>query len=206
VSIDAQLAKLDAISGAVSLPFDGKSLEVESDGTLMLRGILATTGVDRTGEQFDAPSLLAAFQRYYETNPVVCFNHRLTRAIGRLVDATVKPGGAIEVEAEIPKPPEGDPSETVYNSIRRGVLRAFSIGGRWLKVPMENGVTKLFTTEVAESSVCAGLGANAEALFEVVGVKSLNGYSGMDAGLDRLAALTAGPSSLDAALDRLGAL
>ena len=68
---------------------------------------------------------------------------------------------------------------------------------------MPNGITKLFTTEVVESSIAAGLGVNPDALFEVVGVKAMGN---LDGELSRLNDLTAGASPLDEQLSRLGAL
>ena len=72
----------------MALPFDGKSVEVEGDGTLILKGILATCDVDRQGEKFDESSLRSAFQRYYERSPLVVLNHKLSQGIGKLIDAT----------------------------------------------------------------------------------------------------------------------
>lgn len=186
MSLDAELAKLNEIVGRMALPFDGKSVEVEGDGTLILKGILATCDVDRQGEKFDESSLRSAFQRYYERSPLVVLNHKLSQGIGKLIDATFNKRGQIEVEAEIYKPPAGDPTEGAYNLIRNGVLRALSIGGRWRKVPLPNGVTKLYVSEIVESSVATGIGANADALFEVVGQKS---FGSLDDELERLAAL-----------------
>lgn len=200
--LDSELTKLGEIIGSVSLPYEGKSLEVEENGTLILRGVLASTAVDLAREEFDWPSLRDAFKSYFERNPLVVFNHKLNQGIGKLIDAEIKPGNRIEVEAEIPRPPEGDPMERTYNLIRAGVLRAFSIGGRWRKVPMPNGVTKLFTTEVVESSIASGLGMNPDALFSVVGVKSVGGN--MENELARLAAMTT--TTLDRQLAKLASL
>ena len=132
MSLDAELAKLTEIVGAVALPYKGKSVEVEGDGTLILKGTLATCGVDRQMEAFDEASLRTAFQKYFERHPMVVFNHRLNQSIGKLIAANFTRSGEIEVEAEIPKPPEDDRELTgIYQRIKSGVLRAFSIGGRW---------------------------------------------------------------------------
>lgn len=201
--LDAELAKLNAVAGGVSVPFefDSKSLKEESNGTLILRGILATCGLDRQGEEFDEPSLRSAFKEYFARNPVVVDEHRLSKVLGRLTSYTFTTRGDIEVEAEIPKPPEGELMGT-YQRIKAGVLRAFSIGGRWKRLPTGGGVEKLFPLEILESSV-AGIGVNADALFEVVAVKSL---ADVDTELARLNELTMGSSPLDEQLARLGTL
>ena len=69
---------------------------------------------------------------------------------------------------------------------------------------MPNGVTKLYVSEIVESSVATGIGANADALFEVVGQKSFGGD--LDDELKRLASLSADTLDRDlAALRGLGA-
>jgi hypothetical protein len=187
VSLDRELSQLREIVGAVDLPFDGKSLDVEGDGTLILRGILATCGVDRQMEQFDEPSLRAKFKEYFERHPVVVDEHRLSKVIGRLTDYNFTNRGEIEVTAEIPRPPEGEFMPT-YQRIKSGVMSAFSIGGRWKKLPAANGVKRVYPIEILEASV-AGLPVNPDTLFEVVGTKSLG--SGLDTELERLASLSA---------------
>lgn len=183
--LSTELAKLTEIVGGVNIPFDSKSLTEESNGTLILRGILATCGVDRQNEQFDGPSLRREFEKYFARSPVVCDEHRLSKVIGRLTEYKFTDRGEIEVEAEIPRPPEGE-LMTTYQRIKSGVLRAFSIGGKWKRLPSVGGVEKLFPIEILESSV-AGIGVNPDTLFEVVGTKSLG--SGLEIELERLAAL-----------------
>lgn len=199
MSLAAELAKLDELTGTVGVPYASKSMTEQSNGTLILRGILATCGVDRYREQFDEDSLRREFKAYFDRNPVVVDEHKLTKVLGRLTDYTFTDRGEIEVEAEIPRPPEGELMST-YHRIKSGVLRAFSIGGKWKRLPSVGGVEKLYPLEIVESSV-AGLGVNRDALFEVVGTKAMGD---LDAELERLATLTTSP--LDDALDRLGSL
>jgi HK97 family phage prohead protease len=200
VSLDAELAKLAEIVGAVDVPFETKSLDVEGDGTLILRGLAAGFNTDRMGEQFDAASFRAAFEQYLASNPVVTLNHELKKVLGKITSGRFTPQG-VEVEAEIPKPDPGMPELTnAYNLIKSKVLKAFSVGGRWRRMPVTDDVEKLYPIEIVETTV-AGVPVNPSALFEVTGVKALGGN--MDAELARLADLTTGPSPLDAALERL---
>jgi hypothetical protein len=134
-------------------------------------------------------------------SPLVVFEHKLSQVLGKLTGANFNSKGEIEVEAEIYRPPPDSPLAATYHLVRNGVLRAMSIGGKWKKLPGTDGVTKLFTTEVVEASIC-GVGANADALFEVVGRKSIGGD--LDDELSRLNELT--DAGLDAALERLGSL
>lgn len=202
MSLDAELANLAGIVGAVDVPFESKSLDVEGDGTLILRGIAAGFNADRMGEQFDAPTFRAAFEHYLDTNPIVTLNHELKKVLGKITSGRFTPQG-VEVTAEIPKPDPGM-SELVnaYNLIKSKVLRAFSVGGRWRRAPGAGGVEKLYPIEIVETTI-AGVPVNATALFEVEGVKALGG---LDNELSRLNELTAGATPLDDALERLAAL
>jgi phage head maturation protease len=199
--LDAELTKLDGIL-TVDAPFEGKSLDVKADGTLILRGLAAGFGVDRFGEQFDPASFRAAFEQYMATNPLVALNHQLDKVLGRLTSHRFTSEG-VEVEAEIPLPDPGMPEESnAYRLIKAGAMKAFSVAGKWSRRPGPGGVEKLYPREIVETTI-AGVPVNASALFEVVGVKALGR---LDDELGRLDELTAGGSPLDDALARLRAL
>jgi hypothetical protein len=196
--LNTELARLNEIVGTVDVPFQKKSLDVQDNGTLILKGILATTGEDRKGEQFDGPTLREQFKQYFDRHPVVCVEHRLTQVIGYLTDYTFKSNGDLEVTAEIPKPPESESGlMATYERIKSGVMRAFSIGGRWKRMP---GVNKVWPTEILEASV-AGLPVDPNTFFEVIGTKSLGS---LDDELESLAALRTDP--LDREVDALKGL
>lgn len=200
MTLDTELTKLNEIVGAVDMPFEGKSLDVEGDGTLILRGIAAGFNPDRMGEQFDVASFRAAFEEYMATNPLVCLNHELSQVLGKLTAHRFIPSG-VEVTAEIPKPDPGLANlSNAYNLIKNKVLKAFSIGGRWKRGERgPGGIEKLYPVEIVETTI-AGVPVHPETLFEVTGVKALGG---LDDELKRLADLTRGSSPLDDALKRL---
>jgi phage head maturation protease len=203
MTLDVELAKLNEIVGAVDVPFEAKSLDVEGDGTLILCGLAAGFNTDRMGEQFDPTTFRAAFDRYMATNPLVTLNHSLSKVLGKLTAHRFTPHG-VEVEAEIPRPDPGMPElMNAYRLVKSGVLKAFSVGGRWKRRPGASGVEKVFPIEVVECAI-AGVPVNPATLFEVVGVKALGGN--LDDELSRLSALTAGSSPLDDALNRLRGL
>jgi hypothetical protein len=199
MSLDAELAKLTEIVGTVDVPFQSKSLDVEGDGTLILRGVAAGFGPDRFGEAFDPASFRKAFQKYLDTNPIVTLDHKLNKVLGKITSGRFTSEG-VEVVAEIPKPDPGLPDlSNAYNLIRNKVLKAFSVGGRWRRAPAGPNGVKVYTSEVAEVTI-AGVPVDPTALFEVTGIKALGN---LDAELEGLADLTSGSSPLDDALDRL---
>lgn len=202
-TLDADLAKLQAITGTVDVPFDTKS--ITDSGTLILRGIAGGPGRDLEDEDFDAASFRAAYEKYLSGgSPVVALNHNLKQILGRITSGQFRANGEAEVIAEIPKPPDGAPPEIVnaYQLIKAGVLRCFSVGGKWLRLPGANGVSKLYPQFIHETSIC-GVGVNGNAQFELIGTKSMDDAD-LDAELSRLAALNSG--SLDRELAALRGL
>lgn len=194
-ALDAELTKL----AATVEPMEVKAL---GDGTLILKGIAATFGIDRTGERFDGASFRRAFDAFMAgPAPVVTFNHRLSQLLGRVLSHKYV-GDGVEVEVEVPKPADGTPElANAYRMIKAGILRGFSVGGKWARKVI-GGDTVLFPSEFVELTI-APIPANAAATFDLTGIKSL---PDLDGELATLAELTAGPSPLDEQLSRLRTL
>lgn len=193
MTLDAELSKL----AETVEPMEVKSM---GDGTLLLRGVAATFGdeLDRTGERFDRESFRRAFDRFMAGPAVVTFNHRLGQVLGRVLSHSYQ-GDRVEVEVEVPRPAEGTPElMNAYKLLRAGILRGFSVGGKWARKVM-GGDTVLFPSELVELTI-AGVPANRMATFDLAGIKSL---PDLDSELAALADLTAGTSPLDEALERL---
>src|SRR4029077_4050548 len=100
LELNTELTKLNEIVGAGDLPFERKSLDVQSDGTLILSGLAGGFNGDRFNEQCDERTFRTAFERYMNTNPLVTLNHELSKVIGRLTDYRFTSAG-VEVVAEI---------------------------------------------------------------------------------------------------------
>lgn len=199
--LHTELTKLNEIVGAVDLPFERKSLDVQEDGTLVLSGLAGGFNVDRFNEQFDPATFRTAFERYMKSNPLVTLNHELSKVIGRLTDYRFTSQG-VEVVAEIPKPDPGmSELANAYNLIKNKVLKAFSVGGRWKKVAGPDGVVKVFPQEFVEVTV-AGVPVNPSTLFEVTGMKAMGGS--LDDEMERLASLS--NVDLDGEVDALKGL
>jgi HK97 family phage prohead protease len=195
VSLDAELAKLAGIAGAVEAPFvSGKALAT-SDGALIIEGIAADFALDREGETFTPGVLAAGLRRYMEAGAPLCFHHRTDQVLGQVEDAYVD-GAGLHVKARVEKPSAAGPLLDVYEKIKRGVIRGLSIGGIF---KTDRG-GRIYSADIVEISATA-TPVQPGARFVVTG-KAL----GLEDELSRLTDLTAGASPLDDALGKLRAL
>jgi HK97 family phage prohead protease len=105
----------------------------------------------------------------YEKNPILIFNHDFSRPIGRITKIT-KDYKGLYVEAEVHRL-HGE--EAAYEAVKKGLLKSFSIGF----VPKEydilaGDIVQITSAELVEISL-APVQSNPEALFRVIGTKSL---------------------------------
>ncbi len=196
MNLDAELNKLDEIVGTLDFEFDKKA--VGSDGSIIIEGIAATLQPDREGDVIERGAMERAVKNYM-TNPVLLWFHNTSEVLGQVEKAEVTSQGLL-VRARVEKPVGTSPLLDVYEKIRRGVIRAFSIGARFKKKLGPGGFTVITDMDWAETSV-APIGIQPGAIFTVTGSKALGGS--LDDELARLSELTTGPSPLDAALERL---
>lgn len=126
------------VSRLAGVPFrlDGKNLQVEEtpSGDLLLSGYVNTWAEDRDHEVF----IKAAFENatdVYMLNPVICYEHDRKKIIGHMAESPTLDETGVHAKALITKPVANAPSwrHQVFDDIKRGVLRAFSVGGIFYK-------------------------------------------------------------------------
>jgi HK97 family phage prohead protease len=105
----------------------------------------------------------------YEKNPILIYNHDFSRPIGRITSIT-KDYKGLYVEAEVHRL-KGE--EAAYEAVKKGLIKSFSIGF----VPKEydilaGDIVQITSAELVEISL-APVQSNPEALFRVIGTKSL---------------------------------
>jgi HK97 family phage prohead protease len=76
--------------------------------------------IDRSDE---AVSPLGIDTKNFELNPILLFNHDFNQPIGKIIDIIVSEEG-IKITAEVHK----TSNPTVYENVKNGILKAFSIG------------------------------------------------------------------------------
>jgi len=146
---------------------------------LVLSGFAATWDLDRVGDRFDSRSLDKALQTFMATNPVVLFQHQRGKPpIGKVLEARVDRDKGLWVKALLPRPAAGSWAESVWTAARQGLLRAFSVGGKWVRQAAGGGTARIVAADLYEISLAPvainGM-AHADTLAQVQHVKAIGG-------------------------------
>jgi HK97 family phage major capsid protein/HK97 family phage prohead protease len=153
---------------AFQIDFDIKSVTEDEKGTLILKGYGSTWIEDRDEETVVKTAFSESLDEFL-SNPVLLLGHDKKRLIGRVTYASPDNKG-LAVIAEVPKPPVGSEAWHIkaYADIKNGLLKAFSIGGRFIRDASRKFIEKVHLYELSVIPVPA----NPTSLFEVVGMKS----------------------------------
>lgn len=140
-------------------------------GDLILTGYGNTWELDRDGEKTARGAFDDSLADYLSLNPIVCLEHDRQRVMGFVRKAITDDVG-LRVEAVIPKPDPGSEPWHIkaYNDIKRGTLRTFSMGGRFVKDVSRGIIEKVNLFEIS----VVGIPANPISVFEVAESKGLH--------------------------------
>jgi HK97 family phage prohead protease len=165
---------------------DGKAVVEEDDTHLIVEGYAADFGFDRQDEAFEPGAFDEGMKAFMATNPIVCYHHKYDQALGEVLEWEKKAEGPW-VKVRVDKPAPNTPLTDVYQKIKSGVIKGFSIGGRFHRRKGADGRTRIHKCDVAELSITP-LPINPRTLFAVAG-KAFGEDPEMDAieeSLDRL--------------------
>ena len=153
-----------------SAPFElgVKAIEVreDDDGTLYVEGYAADFETDRDGEAFEPGAFEQGLKAYMESNPILLYHHKPSHALGKVVEAAIDAKG-LRIKAAIPRPTAGSWAELVYDQVKRGIVRGFSVGGAFQRRLTSNG-PRIFGVDLQEISVTP-LPVNPRTLFAAAG-------------------------------------
>jgi HK97 family phage prohead protease len=154
-----------ATTAKLDYDFGLRNERVREDGdTLIISGLASNFDLDRESEKMARYAFDRGLKRYLETNPVLLFNHTYSRPLGRVRKAEVTDAG-LYIEAELPRPEPNTDDMNVWQLVKRGVLRALSVGGRFDRKVI-NGIRTITNVDLREISVAAA-GVVPQALFSV---------------------------------------
>lgn len=146
-----------------SFGFEAKAKKSGESGGRKIRGLANANTLDRSKEIVDPKAFKSSLDTYM-SNPIVFYNHDWNDAIGKVVSSKISKKG-LEVEIEIGK---GYPAaDNAWAQIEQGILKAFSIGFRPLRVEYDedNDILTIKDMELFEVSVVT-IPMNRESLFE----------------------------------------
>lgn len=177
---------------------DGKAAVTEEDDHLIIEGLAADFGFDRQDEAFEEGAFDAGMKAFMETNPILCYHHKYDIALGEVLEWEKKAAGPW-VKARVDKPEPNTDLMDVYRKIKSGVIKGFSIGGKFHRRTDAQGRTRIHKADVAELSITP-LPINPRTLFAVAG-KAFGedpDLAEAEAAIDRIGKLF---EKLDSALD-----
>lgn len=132
----------------------GKAVVQETaDGDLIIEGYASDYDADRQDEFFEPGAVNEGLKAYMESNPILLYHHKTGHALGQVIEARIDDVGAW-VKARIDKPAPGSWAQDVYQKVKRGTIRGFSIGGRFFRhLDRKSGLTKIYKADIHEISV-----------------------------------------------------
>jgi len=128
---------------------EGKAVE-GADGDLYIEGYASDFDIDRDGEYIVPGALQKALDSYMK-NPVLCYHHNMSQAMGQVVEAHVD-GKGLWIKARVDQPEPGTDAANRFRQVAKGTLRGFSIGGFFRKA-VERGRTMINDIDLVEISL-----------------------------------------------------
>lgn len=153
------------------LKADIKSIKVnEESNVLTIQGFANTVSKDRAGDVIVASAWTTSNAlKNYMKNPIILFGHDHARPIGKCVDINPTEMG-LEITCEV----FADGDTQIFNLIKNGVLKTFSVGFRILDATWDDldDVFMILDVELFEVSVVS-VPCNQDSTFRVS--KSMDG-------------------------------
>lgn len=166
-------------------------------GDVYIEGYASDFGTDRDEEAFEPGAFKKAMEAFMR-NPILCYHHQYDKALGQVEQFEHRPDG-LWVKARLDKPAAGGWAEDIVNKVKRGTIRAFSVGGRFKRRTGSDGRPRIHEADIAEISVTP-LPVNPRTLFAVAG-KAFGEEPDLSAVLERLDAAGKTLGELSDALD-----
>lgn len=132
-----------ALDSASRIELEGKALRIE--------GYAAGFDRDREGEAFMPGVFDKGLEKYFERNPILCYHHHTDQALGVVEEAKLD-GKGLFVKARLDDPEPNTPLADVYNKVKSGTIKGFSVGGIFRRKMTPQG-PRIHSADVAEISV-----------------------------------------------------
>lgn len=123
----------------------------DENGDLIIEGYASDFGLDRQDEAFEPGAFQRGLKTFLATNPIMLYHHKYDKALGQFTDALVDEHG-LWVRGRVDKPAAGSWAEDVYNKIKRGTIKSFSVGGLFKRRMTPNG-PRIYDVDLGEISV-----------------------------------------------------
>lgn len=143
---------------------DQKALvEADDDGTVHIEGYASNFDFDRQDEAFEPGAFEQGIKAYME-NPVLLYHHKADTALGKIEEMKIDTNG-LWVKGIVDAPEPGTMTADYVRKIKNGVIKGFSVGGKFYK-RMTGAGARIFKCDLREISVTP-LPVNPRTLFAV---------------------------------------
>jgi HK97 family phage prohead protease len=132
-----------ALDADSRVELEGKALRIE--------GYAAGFDRDREGEAFMPGVFDKGLEKYFQRNPVLCYHHHTDQALGVVEEAKLD-GKGLFVKARLDDPEPGTLLADVWNKVKSGTIKGFSVGGIFRRKMTPQG-PRIHEADVAEISV-----------------------------------------------------
>lgn len=174
---------------------DGKAVAaVEPDGRLRIEGYAAGFDTDREDEAFLPGVFERGLDKYFKDNPVLCYHHHTDQALGVVEDVKLD-GKGLFVKAVLDDPEPNTPLADVYNKVKSGTIRGFSVGGIFKRKLIAGKGLRIHKADVAEISVTP-VPMEPGSLFALAG-KAFDADADLDEELEAIQRFTAALAELE---------
>lgn len=167
----------------------------EADGSLTVSGYASNWDVDRVGNTVTRDAMAKALEGYMR-NPALLYDHKYSQPAGVVTRARVDDRG-LWIEAKVVKPRPDAPNNVrhYFELVRRGVLRALSIGGVWSR----DAARRLVSIDLREISL-ASVGVNAGTMLSAQTAKA---FGDLPSAADTINRADLALLAIDARLERV---
>jgi HK97 family phage prohead protease len=150
----ARAAAASQTTGEIVGTFDGRveGKSFPSGGGVVIEGQAGGTAVDRSGEAFLPGVLESALDKYYRSNPILCYHHFTDQALGVVEAFTVGSQGELNIRARLDEPEPGTALADVYRKVKSGTIKGLSVGGIFKRKMTPQGM-RIYSAEIVEISV-----------------------------------------------------
>ncbi len=145
---------------------EGKAVEDPDDGSLIVEGYATGFKEDRQNEAFEPGAFEEGMKAYMAKNPVILYHHKKDFALGHMLEYENRAQGTW-VKGVLDKPEPMTPAADVFNKVKSGTIRGWSVGGIFHRHRTPKG-PRIHTADVMEMSLTP-LPVESNSLVQVAG-------------------------------------
>lgn len=164
---------------------DGKAVTAD-DGKLRVEGYAAGFDVDRQDEAFLPGAFTKGLQNFLKRGAPLLYHHHYDKSLGQVEEARID-GKGLFLKARLDDPEPGTELADVWNKVKAGSIKGFSVGGIFKRKQTPAG-PRIHTADLVEVSITP-VPVQPDTLFAVAGKAFGSDDAAAQAAIDNLNSL-----------------